>query len=498
MKLSFKLFFAVLSFGFLPIHVITAQVTIGSGISPSKAALLDIKEEEDTDGDENAHAGLKMPRVRLTDLANLYPMFTGLEADYSTQKIINRGLVVYNVNTNTPFKEGLYNWDGVQWKPIEQASTSPTQNIWTTDLANSLIKLGMKSDGIATRSAGTEFVIKDNGSVGLGTSSPNASAILDLSSTNKALLAPRVALTSYNDVATIATPVAGMLVYNTGTGSLKYAGYIYWNGSEWRSVNNTTTVNPSIATIDCSNAVLTPIAYTSGTAYTGSLKVPYIDGNGGAYAGGTQVVVNGLTFKLLAGSLAYGSGYLEFSVTGTPTVSSPTPSNIAINSTLIPFYTGGGCTTSEIGVSETKSGEFVTTSFNIDNNAPTTSLICFDGGRLCIRYNGTTANQQLQVRHTYGNAQVLIAYSFWGAIALVTGSPSSGTNAQRNTNLANNTWTNLYDYGSANNTEGQITQFSLVDKVTNQVRSFQVIGDIVVRGDIGGSIDKMFLRIVKN
>src|SRR3990172_2235379 len=43
----------------------------------------------------------------------------------------------------------------------------------------------------------------------------NTSAILDVSAANKGMLIPRVALTNITDVATIATPANGLIVYNT-------------------------------------------------------------------------------------------------------------------------------------------------------------------------------------------------------------------------------------------------------------------------------------------
>lgn len=66
--------------------------------------------------------------------------------------------------------------------------------------------------------------------VGIGTTTPNASAMLDITSTNSGLLIPRVALTSTADVTTIASPVTSLLVYNTG---FSPNGYYYWNGSIW-------------------------------------------------------------------------------------------------------------------------------------------------------------------------------------------------------------------------------------------------------------------------
>lgn len=74
--------------------------------------------------------------------------------------------------------------------------------------------------------------------VGIGTVTPDADAILDLSSTSKGFLLPRVALTGTNNAAPMSSHVAGMTVYNTATaGSGNTAvspGMYYNNGSSWQ------------------------------------------------------------------------------------------------------------------------------------------------------------------------------------------------------------------------------------------------------------------------
>jgi hypothetical protein len=63
----------------------------------------------------------------------------------------------------------------------------------------------------------------------------NANSLLELESTNKGFLPPRVALNSTASVAPLTGAVtAGMLVYSTG-GTLA-DGYYYWNGTAWRLV----------------------------------------------------------------------------------------------------------------------------------------------------------------------------------------------------------------------------------------------------------------------
>jgi hypothetical protein len=53
--------------------------------------------------------------------------------------------------------------------------------------------------------------------VGIGTNTPNSSAVLDLNSSNKGFLPPRVSLTSSTDATTIISPASGLIVYNTNT-----------------------------------------------------------------------------------------------------------------------------------------------------------------------------------------------------------------------------------------------------------------------------------------
>jgi hypothetical protein len=63
----------------------------------------------------------------------------------------------------------------------------------------------------------------------------NANSLLELESTNKGFLPPRVALNSTASVAPLTGAVtAGMLVYSSG-GTLA-DGYYYWNGTAWRLV----------------------------------------------------------------------------------------------------------------------------------------------------------------------------------------------------------------------------------------------------------------------
>jgi hypothetical protein len=82
--------------------------------------------------------------------------------------------------------------------------------------------------------------IKTMAQTGIGTTSPDASAKLEVNSSNKGFLPPRVTLTSQTDNTTIANPATGLLVYNTGNNPNLVAGYYYWNGSNWATIATST------------------------------------------------------------------------------------------------------------------------------------------------------------------------------------------------------------------------------------------------------------------
>jgi hypothetical protein len=76
--------------------------------------------------------------------------------------------------------------------------------------------------------------------IGIGTTAPAASAILDLTSTNKGILLPRVGLDNINDVTHIPSPITSLLIYNTTSGGSPPnnvdPGFYYWSGSVWKSI----------------------------------------------------------------------------------------------------------------------------------------------------------------------------------------------------------------------------------------------------------------------
>lgn len=84
---------------------------------------------------------------------------------------------------------------------------------------------------------------------GIGTTTPNAAAKLDITATNKGFLPPRVALTAANVFAPVTglsgatelATAAGLLIYNTATAGTApnnvVPGYYYWNGTAWIQIS---------------------------------------------------------------------------------------------------------------------------------------------------------------------------------------------------------------------------------------------------------------------
>ncbi len=68
--------------------------------------------------------------------------------------------------------------------------------------------------------------------VGIGTTTPNASAQLDISSTTKGVLIPQISLDSLKDVSSVPNPANGLIVYNTtqpGVRNDMVRGYYYYS-----------------------------------------------------------------------------------------------------------------------------------------------------------------------------------------------------------------------------------------------------------------------------
>ena len=93
------------------------------------------------------------------------------------------------------------------------------------------------------------FSIGSSAQVGIGTTNPDSSSILDITSTTSGLLIPRVGLTDVASQFPITNvPATSLLVWNSNplTTGGEGVGYYYWDGSQWVYLINTNTISTFI------------------------------------------------------------------------------------------------------------------------------------------------------------------------------------------------------------------------------------------------------------
>ncbi len=140
------------------------------------------------------------------------------------------------------------------------------------------------------------------------------SSLLELESTDKALVIPRVANT-----AAIATPVDGMLIYDNSATCLKMRNNGSWSGCLVEE--NTAIKVGTVSSLDCVGATLSPGSAQIYSAYTGTATINYSGATGGFYNGESvaSTGVTDFTATVAGGAFPYGSGTLIYDITGTPT-----------------------------------------------------------------------------------------------------------------------------------------------------------------------------------
>jgi hypothetical protein len=221
---------------------------------------LDVSAKRDGLGaisDNTQKYGLQAPRLTRAEM-------TALTSSYGADQ---KGAMIYitdvsggdNSGTRVNMDAvGYYYFDGSVWQKLSGGGSSgdATNDAWVNDTANTMVKLGTKSDG-SSRDAGTDFVAKDNGSVGIGTASPNASAILDVTSTTKGFLPPRMTSAQKN---AISSPATGLVLFCSDCNSCNNSGgelQVYTGsgaGQGWKCVGG--SGGTSVFTADCSTATM--------------------------------------------------------------------------------------------------------------------------------------------------------------------------------------------------------------------------------------------------
>jgi len=100
--------------------------------------------------------------------------------------------------------------------------------------------------GLATPIGDYAVGVNENGNVGVGTTSPAASAKLDVSSTTQGFLPPRMTESQRN---AISSPAAGLIIFNSTSGCLNY-----YSGSAWMALCGDPPYTPGSQTFNYTGA----------------------------------------------------------------------------------------------------------------------------------------------------------------------------------------------------------------------------------------------------
>jgi hypothetical protein len=181
-----------------------------------------------------------------------------------------------------------------------------------------------------------------SGAAGIGTTSPNASSLLEINSTTKGILIPRMTLTQRN---AITSPATGLLIYQTNS----TPGFYYYNGSKWIAVSSN-GANTSLSNLKAPTAVnvdLLPDSNNKRSLGTNSFAWKRLYLSGDANINGITVGrgLNGSAGDVAIGKLALSSnngGYQNTAVGDAALQNNTTGGyNVAVGLSALQANTGG-------------------------------------------------------------------------------------------------------------------------------------------------------------
>ncbi len=86
-------------------------------------------------------------------------------------------------------------------------------------------------------------VSKLQAQIGIGTTTPDASAVLDIKSDTKGVLIPRIVLEITTSATPISNPENGLMVYNIKDTNDVVPGFYYWETTKWIKIQDNNDVS---------------------------------------------------------------------------------------------------------------------------------------------------------------------------------------------------------------------------------------------------------------
>ncbi|MCF8234644.1 MAG: hypothetical protein K9G67_06700 [Bacteroidales bacterium] len=231
---------------FVSISILYAQVAINNdGSSPDASAVLDVQSTE---------KGMLVPRMNTAQRTAISNPATGLFV-YDSETL---SFWFFNGNGWQEIKKGEELWTKSSTNTILEnngdnvgiGTVTPDEklhvnygNIKITGDDQNLLSIIMEDENSGNEysisayeeirlntNSTARLTIETDGRIGIGTTNPASSAILEISSTNQGMLPPRM---STNQMNSISSPTAGLLVFNTTVNML-----FCYNGESWKPTMN--------------------------------------------------------------------------------------------------------------------------------------------------------------------------------------------------------------------------------------------------------------------
>ncbi|NTW33682.1 MAG: hypothetical protein HGB12_13860, partial [Bacteroidetes bacterium] len=181
-----------------------------TGAPADNSAMLDIS---------STNQGMRIPRVALTNTTSSAPITNPANS-----------LLVYDSVSAGDVTPGFYYWDNTKWIRLATGSGSgwSTSGNAGTDTATNFIGTTDDRSWVMKTNNSERMKISKSGNVGIGTSNPASSAILDVSSNTKGQLIPRMTA-AQRDL--ISSPATGLQIFNIDCNVNEY-----YTGSCWVSM----------------------------------------------------------------------------------------------------------------------------------------------------------------------------------------------------------------------------------------------------------------------